>query len=101
MESKKFNRSCKYNNRFKVIESEACNINKKSKPFQYAEEIAEEVSKIANEKQDKIIDPMIVYNCMKRKINDTSIMDEVFTHTMNILQYKYDVEFGIDKTLYM
>ena len=101
MGSTKFKRSSKYNNRFKIKESEVCTINKKLTPFQYAEEVAEEVSKIANEKQDKTIDSMIVYDCIKEKIDDISIMDEVFSHAIYILQYRFNVKFDIDKTLYM
>lgn len=44
---------------------------------------------------------MIVYDCIKEKIDDISIMDEVFSHAIYILQYKYNIKFGIDKTLYM
>lgn len=101
MGSKKFKRSNKYNNRFKIKESEVCTINQKLSPFQYAEEIAEEVLKIANKKQDKTIDSMIVYDCIKEKIDDISIIDEVFSHAIYILQYKYNVKFGIDKTIYI
>lgn len=63
--------------------------------------MAEEVSNIASKKNNRTIDPILVYECMKEKIDDTRIMDEVFTKAIHLLEDKYGVLFDVDKSIYI
>lgn len=76
-------------------------INKESKINQYAEKVANEVSDIASKKDNRTIDPMLVYECIKEEVDDTHIMDEVFTKTIHLLEDKYGVLFDVDKDIYL
>ena len=72
---------------------------KELKANQLASKIAEEISRNTSRENIRNIDPMLVIDCIKREVEDTNLIDEVFYKTMMLLEYKYGDVYDVDKNV--
>lgn len=62
-----------------------------------SENIAFQIAKILNQKNERYIDCSLVYEVVKSEIKDKDLIDDVYRSTISLLEDKYGILFDVDK----